>query len=194
LADGRSLTELKGIGPFIAKQLHVWLEQPPGKVSSPLLRRDFLTLAQARDILATRPAWANLLKGDLHMHTTWSDGSNSVLEMAVAAAKRDYEYIAITDHSKGLKIAGGIDEAALAKQGEEIAAANATQPTSGRKVTVLRSLEMNLNPKGEGDMDPKALQALDVVMGSFHSSLRKTDDQTERYLSAISNPHVRLLS
>jgi len=193
LAHGRSLTELKGIGPFISKHLALWLEQPPGKIRTSPLRRDFLTLADARDILASRPTWAKLLKGDLHMHTTWSDGSGSVSDMAAAAAERKYEYIAITDHSKGLRIAGGIDEAALARQGEEITATNAPGATSGTGVTVLRSLEMNLNPRGEGDMDPEALQALDLVMGSFHSSLRRTEDQTGRYLSAIRNPHVQIL-
>ena len=102
-------------------------------------------------------------------------------------------YIAITDHSKGLKIAGGIDEMALAKQGEEIAAVNAATQSSGGKITVLRSIEMNLNPRGEGDMEPESLRQLDLVLGSFHSSLRKMEDQTDRYLSALRNPDVHVL-
>jgi histidinol phosphatase-like PHP family hydrolase len=133
------------------------------------------------------------LRGDLQMHTQWSDGSGSTTEMAAAGAERNYEYIAITDHSKGLKIAGGIDETALAKQGEEIAAVNAFTRASGGKITVLRSLEMNLDPRGEGDMEPECLRQLDLVLGSFHSALRKTDDQTKRYLSAIRNPDVHVL-
>jgi DNA polymerase (family 10) len=64
----------------------------------------------------------------------------------------------------------------------------------GGKLTVLRSIEMNLNPRGEGDMDPKSLSALDLVLGSFHSSLRRTDDQTERYLAALRNPHIQILA
>ena len=70
------------------------------------IRREFLTLAQARRILAKNPAGKRLLQGDLQMHTVWSDGSGTISAMAEAAIKRDYKYIAITDHTKGLKIAG----------------------------------------------------------------------------------------
>jgi histidinol phosphatase-like PHP family hydrolase len=125
------------------------------------------------------------------MHTSWSDGSASILEMAQAAEGRSYQYIAITDHSKGLKIAGGIDEKALAQQAVEIAKANAVMRDRG--VTVLRSIEMNLNPRGEGDMDRKSLARLDLVLGAFHSSLRKKEDQTERYLAALRNPDIQIL-
>jgi histidinol phosphatase-like PHP family hydrolase len=127
------------------------------------------------------------------MHTRWSDGSGTVAEMAEAAANRSYEYIAITDHSKGLKIAGGIDERALKRQGTEIANVNAALSKSSSNLTVLRSIEMNLNPRGEGDMSPDSLRSLDIVLGSFHSALRKTEDQTERYLAALRNPHVHIL-
>jgi putative hydrolase len=193
LAKGRALVELKSVGPFIARQLHTWLEKPPLKVSAPLIRRDFLTVAEARAILAAHPDWTKQLRGDLQMHTLWSDGSASVAEMAAAAQARGYEYIAITDHSKGLKIAGGIDEAALAKQGDEIAAVNQSIRAANGQLHVLRSIEMNLNPRGEGDMDVAALRGLDLVLGSFHSSLRTTEDQTERYLKAIRNPQVHIL-
>jgi histidinol phosphatase-like PHP family hydrolase len=193
LAEGRALVELKSVGPFIARQLHTWLEKPPLKVSAPLIRRDFLTVAEARAILAANPDWRERLRGDLQMHTLWSDGSASVTEIAAAAQARGYEYIAITDHSKGLKIAGGIDEAALAKQGDEIAAVNQSIRAGNGQLHVLRSIEMNLNPRGEGDMDVDALRGLDLVLGSFHSSLRTTEDQTERYLKAIRNPQVHIL-
>jgi histidinol phosphatase-like PHP family hydrolase len=129
----------------------------------------------------------------LQMHTGWSDRSGTVAEMADAAANRSYEYIAITDHSKGLKIAGGIDERELKRQGMEIAKVNAALSKSTSHVTVLRSIEMNLNPRGEGDMAPDSLRSLDLVLGSFHSALRTTEDQTERYLSALRNPHVQIL-
>ncbi|HSU86895.1 MAG TPA: PHP domain-containing protein, partial [Chthoniobacterales bacterium] len=163
------------------------------RVSAPLIRRDFLTIAQARSILAARPDWRERLRGDLQMHTLWSDGSASVAEMAAAAQARGYEFIAITDHTKGLKIAGGIDEAALANQGDEIAAVNQSIRAGNGQLHVLRSIEMNLNPRGEGDMDVDALRGLDLVLGSFHSSLRTTEDQTERYIKAIRNPQVHIL-
>jgi hypothetical protein len=156
LAADRALTDLHGVGPFIARQLQKWIEKPPREqTKAPAIRRDFLTRADARGILASNPEWAKRLRGDLQMHTTWSDGSASIMEMAQAARDRSYAYIAITDHSKGLKIAGGIDEKALAQQAREIAQANRAMRDSG--LTVLRSIEMNLNPRGEGDMDRKSL-------------------------------------
>jgi histidinol phosphatase-like PHP family hydrolase len=190
--NGIPLTNLKGIGPFIAERVQRWLDNPPvKKVIPPVLRRDFITLADARAQLQRKQMWSQSLRGDLQMHTHWSDGSGSLAEMAAAAAARNYEYIAITDHSKGLKIAGGIDEARLAAQGREIDVLN-QQRTYG-KVTLLRSTEMNLNPRGEGDMKPSALSRLDLVLGSFHSSLRTTADQTERYLAALRNPNIQIL-
>ena len=75
----------------------------------------------ARSIREQRMELFDALQGDLQMHTTWSDGSASIQEMAEAAADRGYSYIAITDHAKGLKIAGGIDENQLACQRDEIA-------------------------------------------------------------------------
>jgi histidinol phosphatase-like PHP family hydrolase len=193
IVQNRSLTELRSIGPFIEKQIRQWIEKPHRAKTVPAIRRDFLSLAQARILLAARCEWPAKLRGDLQMHTRWSDGSGTVAEMADAAANRSYEYIAITDHSKTLKIAGGIDESALKRQGAEIAKANAARSKSAPPVTVLHSIEMNLNPRGEGDMSPDSLRSLDLVLGSFHSALRTTDDQTERYLAALRNPHVHIL-
>ena len=193
VVQSRSLTELRGIGPFIEKQVRQWIEESRRSKTVPAIRRDFLSLAEARRLLATRPPWTKKLRGDLQMHTRWSDGSGTVAEMADAAANRSYEYIAITDHSKTLKIAGGIDERALKRQGVEISKVNAALSKSGSQLTVLRSIEMNLNPRGEGDMSPDSLRSLDLVLGSFHSALRTTEDQTERYLAALRNPHVHIL-
>ena len=193
-AHNRSLTELRGIGPFIEKQIRQWLDKPPhSKQTVPAIRQDFISLAEARQLLATQQGWANNLRGDLQMHTRWSDGSGTTAEMAEAASERSYEYIAITDHSKGLKIAGGIDERALKKQGNEIAKLNVLLSKSGRQLVVLRSLEMNLNRRDEGDMSPESLATLDLVLGSFHSSLRIVEDQTDRYLAALRNPHIQIL-
>lgn len=189
LAAGRCLTELHGVGPSLAKRITAWIEKPPAlpRVRDPWCR-DFLTLADARIALNKKPAWAKQLRGDLQMHTRWSDGSGTVQEMADAAAERGYEYIAITDHTKGLSIAGGINEDEVAEQGIEI-----TKLTAQTNVTVLRSVELNLNPRGEGDMDRRCLAKLDLVLGSFHSALRKKEDQTERYLAALRNPDSEIL-
>src|SRR4051812_3315339 len=194
LAEGRSLTELHSVGPFVGEQLRIAIEGTwPDQPTRDPLRDDFLTVAEARRILAADSSWQTRLRGDLQMHTRWSDGSGSIADMAEAASERGYEYIAITDHSKGLKIAGGIDEAALAEQAVEIDTTNAASRDAGRQVTVLRSLEMNLNPKGEGDMDHDALSRLDLVLGSFHSALRVKDDQTHRCLAALQNRDVNVL-
>jgi histidinol phosphatase-like PHP family hydrolase len=191
VAAGRSLVELRGIGPFLARQIESWLDRPAVRLLPSPLRKDFLTMAEARRLLAAHGDWKRQLRGDLQMHTQWSDGSGTIAEMAATAEDRGYAYIAITDHSKGLKIAGGIDEAALARQGKEIRAWNQTHENG--RLRVLRSIELNLNPRGEGDMDFRALGDLDLVLGSFHSSLRTRDDQTERYLAAICNPHLHIL-
>jgi histidinol phosphatase-like PHP family hydrolase len=192
--DNRPLTELHGVGPFIAKQIQRWIDKPPQLSKKiPEIRRDFISLAQARRLLAIKPAWSKRLRGDLQMHTRWSDGSGTIAEMADAATERSYEYIAITDHSQGLKIAGGIDERALKQQETEIVKLNALLRKSGKDLVVLRSIEMNLNRHGGGDMSPKSLSALDLVLGSFHSSLRMVDDQTERYIAALRNPHIQIL-
>jgi len=190
IKQNRSLTELRSIGPFITKRILRWIDKPPKeKARPPAIRRDFLAMADARVLLAKNPAWAKQLRGDLQMHTRYSDGSGTIAAMAEAAGQRNYEYMGITDHSKGLKIAGGIDEKRLAKQATEIGRVN----RSSNGLTVLASIEMNLNPRGQGDMDPKALAKLDIVLGSFHSVLRVKHDQTERYLAALRNPDVQVL-
>ena len=195
VAQNRSLVELSAIGPFIEKRLQEWIEnRTPALGTIPPIRRDFFALADAKSLLKKKPEWEKSLRGDLQMHTCWSDGSGTVAAMAAAARERGYEYIAITDHSKGLKIAGGIDERALRRQASEIAETNRASSRGGGKLTVLRSIEMNLNPLGQGDMDPKSLSGLDLVLGSFHSSLRRTHDQTERYLRALRNPHIQILA
>jgi putative hydrolase len=191
--EGRSLTELPGVGPSLSKIIRRWIDDPPEICALPETRSHFLTLTEARAALAKQPAWSAHVKGDLQMHTRWSDGSGTVEEMAQAAAERGYEYIAITDHSKGLKIAGGINEEQLQQQGEEIAAINAGLRSEGQSVRVLRSVELNLDPRGNGDMQSESLKSLDLVLGCFHSSLRKKEDQTDRYLAALRNPDIQIL-
>ena len=172
-AQNRSLTELRAIGPFIEKQIRRWLDKLPRMPKrTPTIRRDFISMAEAKRALAKKPEWAMNLRGDLQMHTRWSDGSGTIAEMTEAATERSYEYIGITDHSQGLKIAGGIDERALKQQGKEIVKLNLLNRKSGKDLVVLRSVEMNLSRRGEGDMSPESLSALDLVLGSFHSSLR----------------------
>ena len=193
VVQNRSLTELRGIGPFIEKQIRQWMEKPHQAKTVPAICRDFLSLAEARRLLATSPA-GQKLRGDFgQIHTRWSDGSGTVAEMADAAVNRSLpghrHYRSLQD----VEDQGGIDEGALKRQGVEMAKGNAARSKWAPSVTVLRSIEMNLNPRGEGDMSPDSLRALDLVLGSFHSALRTTEDQTERYLAALRNPHVHIL-
>jgi histidinol phosphatase-like PHP family hydrolase len=191
--EGRSLEELAGVGPSLNRIIRRWFDYPPDILKPPEIRSGFLTLLQARTILEADPSWSNGVKGDLQMHTIWSDGSASIAEMAQAAAEYGHEYIAITDHAKALKIAGGINEEELATQAEEIAQINNTRASDRKRFRILRSIELNLNPAGDGDMEADALTRLDLVLGCFHSSLRKKEDQTERYLAALRNPMIQIL-
>ena len=191
LRTGRKLTELENVGPYIAQLIKRWIDFRTKVPKPPEVRRQFLTLTQAKVALAKKPAWLDSIRGDLQMHSTWSDGDAPIEAMAESAIERGYQYIAITDHTKGLKIAGGIDEEQLAQQAEEIAEIN--HSVRNRGLTVLRSAELNISPKGEGDMDPRALRKLDLVLGCFHSSLRTKEDQTHRYVAALRNPEIHIL-
>ena len=190
VAQERSLTELHQIGDRLAGRIEGWIEDPPELEETPLLRHDFMTLAEARRLLRDNPEWPSL-RGDLQMHTVYSDGKVSVAEMAGRGIELGYEYIAITDHSKGLKIAGGVDEAAFAAQSQEIDRVN--EATARDDFVVLKSMEMNLDVNGEGDMESPVFELFDLVVGSFHSQLRTSDDQTPRYLAALDNPDVDIL-
>ena len=193
LRSPRPVTELSGVGPYIGRLIREWIKSRPKTSQPPPIRSGFLTINEARVALAAKNQWLSNIKGDLQMHSDWSDGSSTIAEMAAAALDRDYEYIAMTDHAKGLKIAGGIDEEQLARQGREVESLNASIASSGKRFRVLRSIELNLNPQGEDDMSPASLARLDIVLGCFHSSLRKLEDQTERYLSALRNPTIQIL-
>jgi len=192
VADGRPLTELTGIGIKLSGLIKSWLDDPPEVPDPPESRAGFMTFAHARSVIAATSD-PMTVRGDLQMHTTSSDGRASIEEMARAGAELGYGYIAITDHSHGLKIAGGMDEAELADQGRAIDRVNEELGSARVGFTVLKGLEMNLNPQGHGDMDPKSLAQLDLVLGSFHSALRKEDDQTDRYIAALRNPDIHVL-
>jgi histidinol phosphatase-like PHP family hydrolase len=193
IKQNRPLTEFPAVGPYIARLITKWIQDPPHMPETPEIRRRFLTVTMARNILAKEPSWLHNVKGDLQMHTGWSDGRDSIGEMADAAVERGYEYVAITDHSKGLKIAGGINEEQLRIQADEIAEVNRRVHDRHPEFSILRSVELNLNVQGEGDMDSQSLRHLDLVLGCFHSSLRTKTDQTARYLAALHNPDIQIL-
>jgi histidinol phosphatase-like PHP family hydrolase len=188
--SGRSLTELRSVGPFVAHFIAQWLRDMPDPPTPPPLRDGFITYAYARTVVDANPEWRAVARADHQMHTDETDGSSTIEEMAEAATSIGRERIAITDHSKTLRITNGMDEARLAAQGERIVAVNAR----GAGALVLRSIEMDLTPDGAGDMDPAELARLDLVLGAFHSKLRLRDDQTERYVRGLNNPDIQVLA
>ncbi len=191
IAQGRSAAELERVGPSLSKRIRRWVEDDTRAPEPPPLRAGFSSFAEARRFLARHADGG--VRGDLQMHTVYSDGQATVEEMVLTGAARGYDYVAITDHSKGLRIAHGIDEETLARQEREIAELNERLAAEGLEFSVLRSLEMNIDPDGGGDMEAASLTGLDLVLGSFHSALRRTEDQTGRYLAAINNPYVDVI-
>jgi histidinol phosphatase-like PHP family hydrolase len=190
---GRSLAELRAVGPWLARVIGAWLAEPPAVPEPPPMRQGFLTRTEVAAILEQAPT-APPIQGDLQTHTFGSDGTASVHAMAAAAHARGLAYLAITDHSKGLAIAGGMDESTLLRQGDEIRALNQELASSRAGFRILRGVEMNLAPDGTGDLEPEFLAGFDIVLGAFHSRLRVKDDQTERYLAALEHPSVDVLA
>ena len=132
------------------------------------------------------------IRSDLHMHTTWSDGKMSVLEMAQAAQARGLSHIAITDHSVSIGIANGLSVERLWRQAEEIATAQAAM---GSDFRILHGTEMEIRADGELDFPDEVLAKLDFVIASLHVSLSQPQEQvTNRALNALWNPHVDMLA
>jgi putative hydrolase len=181
---GRSLTELRSVGPWVAARIHAWIDAPPDAPEPDETRRGFLTFAEVRRVLDAEPDWERTPHADLQVHTTDSDGGLPLAEMVALARALGRPFMAITDHSKSLKIANGMDEERLAAQGVRIDELNAELRASGDPFRVLRSIEMDVFPDGTADMEPETLASLDIVLGAFHSKLRIREDQTERYLAA----------
>jgi DNA polymerase (family 10) len=129
------------------------------------------------------------LRGDLHVHTTASDGRDDLKTMAAAAAAAGLDYIAITDHSQSLAMANGLDERRALDHARHIRAAGADSP-----VQMLAGIECDILPDGTLDLEDDCLAALDIVVVSVHSAFNQDRQQmTERLLRAIENPHVDIL-
>lgn len=132
------------------------------------------------------------IRSDLHMHTTYSDGKQSIMEMAKAAQARGFEYIAITDHSQGLGIANGLSVERLEKQAREIEQANAEM---GDDFTILHGTEMEIKADATLDFPDDVLAELDFVIASLHVSLKQPREQImDRFMAAIDNSHVDMIA
>jgi len=129
-------------------------------------------------------------RGDLQMHSVWSDGSQTLADIIAAGLERGYEFCAITDHSYGLPIAGGVSMAKLAEQHREIDALNKTHR---KRFRLLKGIEANIRGDGSIDMAPHELAQLEVVVAAPHSALRVATDQTARMLAAVQAPGIHIL-
>ena len=158
------------------------------------LRRHFLSRAEVRRVLSD-PAFAGptlqQYRGDLQMHSEWSDGHPTVQEIADACLQRGYQYAAVTDHSYGLKIAGGMSMAEAAQQRRAIDDVNARR---GNQFRLLQGIEANIDAAGQLDLADDEAATFDVVLAAPHSRLRKDEDQTDRMLAAVAHPAVRILA
>ena len=130
------------------------------------------------------------LKGDLQVHSNWTDGQNSIREMAEQAKKNGLEYIIISDHSKYLAMTGGLDEKGLLKQAKEIDQVN--EQVDG--ITVIQGVELNILKDGSLDISNDELKNLDVASAAVHSHFdMDNEEMTKRVLKAIENPNVDIL-
>jgi DNA polymerase (family 10) len=131
------------------------------------------------------------IKGDLHVHSNWSDGSNSLEELVMSARGKGYHYLAITDHSIGLGIARGLDRDRIHQQIREIDELN-------RKYTgihIFTGMEVDIRANGSLDLPDDLLAELDIVLASVHSGLNQSEEQmTARIISAIENPNVDIIA
>ncbi len=130
------------------------------------------------------------IRGDLQMHTTATDGANTIAEMAEAAAGLGYEYIAITEHSRAVRVAGGLDETALTKHFKEIDKVNRRT----RKITVLKGVEVDILADGGLDLKDRFLAECDLVVASVHSRFNLPEgEMTRRLVKALRHPRVHIL-
>ncbi|MCW2726470.1 MAG: putative phosphoesterase [Frankiales bacterium] len=183
-AAAGTLDDLPGIGKVTAQ---VVLESLLGDEPVYLRRVEAMGLtpvAEAADGLR------QILKGDCHVHSDWSDGGSPIEEMALAARDLGHEYIVLTDHSPRLTVARGLSPQRLREQLDVVAELNERLPP----FRILTGIECDINLDGSLDQEPELLARLDLVVASVHSKLRMDrQEMTARMVAAISNPHTDVL-
>jgi histidinol phosphatase-like PHP family hydrolase len=160
---------------------------------SRMWRQGFLTRSKVRAALANQSLAGpsrDKYRGDLQMHSTWSDGTQSLEDIVREAMARGYEYCAVTDHSYGLPIAGGLSMERFEQQHEEIDRLNARYKGRFR---LLKGVEANLLADGSLDMAPDELRRMEIVVAAPHAALRAAHDQTDRMIRAVQTPGVHIL-
>jgi DNA polymerase (family 10) len=157
----------------------------------PELRENRGEIAAARSGRLPRLLELSDLRGDLHVHTDATDGHNTLLEMAIAGQSQGLQYLAITDHSRHLTVAKGLDPLRLVRQCDEIDALNKTL----EGITLLKGIEVDILEDGSLDLPNHVLGKLDLVLGAVHSKFELSRArQTERILRAMAHPHFTMLA
>jgi len=208
-AANGTLPKIPGIGPASTRVILEVLETG----SSPTAERAIDESTKADDIRRLRALRANFLSraavvsilndpslegvsvrdygGDLQMHSEWSDGRPTMAEIAKGCADRGYRFAAVTDHSYGLKIAGGMSMADAAEQHREIDRVNAV---TGSAFRLIKGVEANIDREGRLDLAADEIGRFEIVLAAPHSQLRSADDQTARMVRAIQTPGVQILA
>lgn len=157
------------------------------------LRGNFLSRSQVLAALKNKKLTGPRVedyRGDLQMHSTWSDGSQSLADIVAAGIDRGYRFCGVTDHSYGLPIAGGVSMERLAQQHREIDALNKRHRGTFR---LIKGIEANIRADGSVDMEPSELAQLELVVAAPHSALRTANDQTARMIAAVETPGVHII-
>lgn len=187
-ARAETLTEIDGIGKATAQ---VITEAVLG------LEPRYLAKVKAESLVSITEAgqvYRDALRGDCHLHSTWSDGGASIQAMAATAIAVGHDYMVQTDHSARLTIAHGLNDDRLAEQLEQIADVNEAIVDAGHDFRILSGMEVDILDDGSLDLSDEMLGRLDVVVGSVHSKLRMDRKQmTERMVVAAASPHVDIL-
>jgi putative hydrolase len=179
-----TLTGIEGIGASTAR---VITEALAGDVPSYVSKLEADTQVP---ITAEGQRYRDALRGDCHLHSTWSDGGATIAAMAATARAIGHEYMVLTDHSARLTIAHGLDRERLGRQLDDIAELNA----GFEDFEILTGMEVDINEDGSLDLDDDLLERLDVVVASVHSKLRMDRfPMTMRMLRAVQSPHVDIL-
>jgi len=157
----------------------------------PELREDRGEIEASQDGHLPKLVEQSEIKGDLHVHSKWSDGTSTIEEIARAAQKRGYQYVAICDHSKSLKITHGLDESRLMKQIEEIDRINEKM----KGFQILKGTEVDILSDGKLDLSEKVLEKLDLVVAAVHSGFKQDKERmTKRIIRAIEDPLVHVVA
>ena len=209
LETGRRLARIPGIGPASERVILEVLESGTSPTAEAAvarsehasdiarrrqLRQHFLSRAEVLRILRDPrfggPTRADYL-GDLQMHSEWSDGAPTLAEIVEASLERGYTHAAVTDHSHGLKIAGGMSMAEAAAQHETISRLN--ERYEGR-FRMIKGVEANIGADGHLDLSAEEAACFELVLAAPHSKLRRSEDQTARLLAAVATPGVHVLA